>query len=476
MHAGINLRKHTWRALLRVCALLASDLAAFALLRASMRAVHDWPVFQSGHLDFIRWLFAGGYLGGWQYAVALVLSLVVRGTYGPGDNRRDASRILSACVLATALPLWASLWTEPFLLTTGRYVLTVVPAFLTLLAGRLLLDHLVVRYAPSPHAVARAVLVGHAGECIEMRGRRALTEAGGFNVLGYVDVQPTPDRGALGSIIDLERILLEHRADTLVLCGPVDDNTIVRVMRAGMTAECQVLTAARRYELAGVAPSVVWRRGQPFIQLRAVGLRWHQLMLKRIVDVTLSSAALVVLSPIMLLIAIAVRLESPGPAIFRQRRLTRHGQWFHCYKFRSMYPDAEARLKADPELYQLYLENDYKLPEPVDKRITRLGRILRSTSLDELPQFWNVLKGEMSLVGPRPIVPDEIRHYNGEGPLLLTLKPGITGAWQVSGRSNLQYPERAAVELEYVERWSLMSDLTILARTIPAVLARRGAH
>jgi lipopolysaccharide/colanic/teichoic acid biosynthesis glycosyltransferase len=141
-----------------------------------------------------------------------------------------------------------------------------------------------------------------------------------------------------------------------------------------------------------------------------------------------------------------------------------------------MYPDAEERLKADPELYRLYVENDYKLPEDVDTRITRIGRFLRRTSLDELPQLWNVLRGDMSLVGPRPIVPDEIRHYNGEAPLLLTLKPGITGAWQVNGRSALQYPERATVELEYVERWSLMSDLAILARTIPAVLARRGAH
>jgi lipopolysaccharide/colanic/teichoic acid biosynthesis glycosyltransferase len=141
-----------------------------------------------------------------------------------------------------------------------------------------------------------------------------------------------------------------------------------------------------------------------------------------------------------------------------------------------MYTDAEQRLRSHPQLYRTYVENDYKLPEEVDTRITRIGRFLRRTSLDELPQLWNVLKGEMSLVGPRPIVPDEIRHYNGEASLLLTLKPGITGAWQVSGRSTLQYPERATVELEYVEQWSLLSDLWILLRTIPAVLTRRGAH
>ena len=108
--------------------------------------------------------------------------------------------------------------------------------------------------------------------------------------------------------------------------------------------------------------------------------------------------------------------------------------------------------------------------------MTRMGKLLRKTKLDELPELWNVVRGDMSLVGPRPIVPDEIHHYNGESPLLLSLKPGITGAWQVSGRSAVQYPQRVAVELEYVEGWSLWRDVSILIRTVPAVLAARGAH
>src|SRR5690606_19103570 len=130
-------------------------------------------------------------------------------------------------------------------------------------------------------------LVGHAGECIDMRGRRALTERGGIEVLGFVDVQPQAARGALGSIDALEALLLEHKADTIILCGPVDDNAVLTVMRVARTTECQVLTAARRFELAGIVPSIVWRRGQPFIMLRRVGLRWQQLVLKRIVDVSL---------------------------------------------------------------------------------------------------------------------------------------------------------------------------------------------
>jgi exopolysaccharide biosynthesis polyprenyl glycosylphosphotransferase len=465
------------RSALRVCALLVVDCAAFLLLRTVLRGLRLFATAGTQG-EFIHWLFADGYLGGWQYAAALLLALLARGTYGAGDGRRDPGRILAACALATALPLWASLWTHPLLLTAGQYILTVPPAFVVICTFRLLLDQAIVRFAPHPSAgtLSRAILVGHAGECIDLRGRRALTERGGIDVLGFVDVQPQAARGSLGTIDALEALLLEHRADTIILCGPVDDNAVLNVMRAARTTECQVLTAARRFELAGIVPSIIWRRGQPFIMLRRVGLRWQQLFLKRLLDVTVSAMALVFLSPLMLFIAAAVRLESKGPVFFRQRRVCRHGHSFDCFKFRSMYTDAEQRLRADPQLYRTYVENDYKLPEEVDTRITRLGRFLRRTSLDELPQLWNVLKGEMSLVGPRPIVPDEIRHYNGEASLLLTLKPGITGAWQVSGRSTLQYPERATVELEYVEQWSLLSDLWILLRTVPAVLTRRGAH
>jgi exopolysaccharide biosynthesis polyprenyl glycosylphosphotransferase len=465
------------RAALRVCALLVVDCVAFLLLRTVLRGLR---LFAAGGTqgDFIHWLFADGYLGGWQYAAALLVALLVHGTYGSGDARRDPGRILAACALATALPLWASLWTQPFLLTAGQYMLTVPPAFVVTFAFRLLLDQLIVRFAPHPSArtLSRAILVGHAGECIDMRGRRALTERGGIEVLGFVDVQAQAARGSLGTIDALEALLLEHRADTIILCGPVDDYAVLSVMRAARTTECQVLTAARRFELAGIVPSIVWRRGQPFIMLRRVGLRWQQLILKRLLDITLSAAALVVLAPLMAAIAIAVRLDSGGPVLFRQMRPGRGGRKFGMLKFRSMHTDAEALLRADPELYTTYLRNACKLPEKLDPRITRVGRFLRRTSLDELPQLWNVLRGDMSLVGPRPVVGPELESYGEGTPTLLSVRPGITGAWQVNGRSTVQFPERAYMELEYVEQWSLGRDLLIMLRTLPEVLRARGAH
>jgi lipopolysaccharide/colanic/teichoic acid biosynthesis glycosyltransferase len=138
--------------------------------------------------------------------------------------------------------------------------------------------------------------------------------------------------------------------------------------------------------------------------------------------------------------------------------------------------DAEEALLKDPALHRKYVENHYKLPPDQDPRITTSGRFLRRTSLDEIPQLINVLLGHMSLVGPRPIVPAEIEHYGGVAPLFLSLKPGMTGVWAVSGRSGVGYPDRAHMELKYIRNWALTSDVRILLRTLPAVLQSRGAH
>ena len=138
--------------------------------------------------------------------------------------------------------------------------------------------------------------------------------------------------------------------------------------------------------------------------------------------------------------------------------------------------DAEEVLRNDPFLSRRYVENDYKLPPEEDPRVTRVGRFLRRTSLDELPQLFNVLLGDMSLVGPRPVVPDEIAHYGAETRVFQAVKPGLTGHWQVSGRSDVVYPERAQLDIDYINNWGLARDLKILAGTVSAVLQRRGAH
>lgn len=200
-----------------------------------------------------------------------------------------------------------------------------------------------------------------------------------------------------------------------------------------------------------------------------------RLRVKRLLDISLALVLAVLLAPVLACVALAVALESTGPVLFKQTRIGRNGSSFVMWKFRSMNVDAEAQLAADPAMRAAYRDNDYKSPTSNDPRITRIGGFLRQSSLDELPQLVSVLRGDMSLVGPRPVVPDElIRSRHSDAYVYAT--PGITGLWQVEGRSSVGYPERCAYDNDYVADFSLTRDLQLLLRTIPAVLWCRGAH
>jgi exopolysaccharide production protein ExoY len=194
-------------------------------------------------------------------------------------------------------------------------------------------------------------------------------------------------------------------------------------------------------------------------------------------DIVGAIIGLILTSPLFLIISIFYLFgDSKGPIFFKQIRVGKHGEKFYIYKFRSLIVNAEEKLKADKELYQKYLRNNYKLEPHEDPRITNLGRFLRKTSLDEIPQLINVLKGEMSLVGPRPVVEEELKEYGMKVSKFLSVKPGITGYWQVSGRSNVGYPERVGIELYYVYNQSIKFDLKILLKTILIVLTKKGAY
>ncbi len=195
--------------------------------------------------------------------------------------------------------------------------------------------------------------------------------------------------------------------------------------------------------------------------------------LKRGLDISVASAMIVATSPLMAATVVAIRLESPGPVLFRQVRVGKDGEHFACYKFRSMYLDAEQR-KAE-----LMAKNEadgpvFKMKD--DPRITRVGRVIRKLSIDELPQLFNVLKGEMSLVGPRPAIPSEVARYTYEEIGRLHAIPGITGLQQVSGRSNLDFKRWVELDLKYIAEQSIWKDLEILIKTIPAVLFSHGAY
>jgi lipopolysaccharide/colanic/teichoic acid biosynthesis glycosyltransferase len=194
---------------------------------------------------------------------------------------------------------------------------------------------------------------------------------------------------------------------------------------------------------------------------------------KRAIDVVVALAMLILLAPLLCAIALLVRVTSPGPFIFRHRRVGRYGRRFSCLKFRTMVENAEEMLRQREDLRKEF-EASYKLRN--DPRLTRIGGFLRKTSLDELPQLINVLRGELSLIGPRPIVPSELAKYGKTYQKLLSVKPGLGGYWQVYGRSDTTYEERIAMDMEYIERRSLGLDLKLMVLTARVVLEGRGAY
>ena len=197
-------------------------------------------------------------------------------------------------------------------------------------------------------------------------------------------------------------------------------------------------------------------------------------MLKATVEWTVATIAFIVLSPVIVALALAVRIDSAGSPVFRQTRVGRRGQEFTVYKLRTMYADAEARLEALREHNDAVNSLLFKMRD--DPRVTRVGRVLRRWSLDEIPQLWNVVRGDMALVGPRPPLPSEVSRYDQEIARRLLVRPGITGLWQVSGRSDLSWKDSIRLDLYYVENWSLSLDAMIVWKTVFAVFRRHGAY
>jgi len=473
-----NRRIHFQRAVARFATLAIADLVTFGVVRelAYLLRDHQWvgTVLAGTMLQAI--LASASYLDGSQYALTLVVGLWVTGNYGWGDQRRDPFRLLAAVTVATAIVFWTPVWQRGLAALTLGHALVAGVIWLALVAERFSLNLTLERFKQWRSPAARTLVVGCDEDYDALRRGAALAESREVAVIGFVDVARPPAAQAIGHVEELARLLEEHHIDTVLVCGYVTDQAFREIANTATATGCRLLSVPRSFDLGGLQPRMLSWHGQALVELTAPTLKVGHIILKRCLDLIGSGLGLVVVAPLCALIGTAIKLESRGPVIFGHRRLGQNGRSFKVYKFRSMHADAEQRLRSDPALYARYVANNYKLPEDEDPRLTRMGRVLRKTSLDELPQLLNVWKGEMSLVGPRPIVPEELGEYGRGGASFLSLKPGITGAWQVSGRSRVGYPDRADIELDYVRNWSLGRDLQIIARTLPAVVAARGAH
>src|SRR5512139_1300365 len=242
--------------------------------------------------------------------------------------------------------------------------------------------------------------------------------------------------------------------------------------RYGVSSNINVHMSSGLYEIITTGLTVKEFAYVPLVGVNKVRLNRFDQLLKFILDYAIAIPALILLLPVMMGIALAVKLDSSGPAIYRRRVMGINGRQFNAYKFRTMHVNGDDILKDHPEM-QVELARNFKLKS--DPRVTRVGNLLRKWSLDELPQLFNVLKREMSLVGPRIITPEEVEKYNKWDINLMTVRPGITGLWQVSGRSDVTYEERVRLDMYYIRNWSIWLDIQLLIRTVPAVYRKRGA-
>jgi exopolysaccharide biosynthesis polyprenyl glycosylphosphotransferase len=472
--AQVNLRRHLSRAIQRFAVLVIADLASFYIMRALLRAVRDYAVLGDWVAAEVRAVVPAGILNGWQYAAALFVGLLVLGNYGPGDRRRDVKRLFLACALATSLPLWMTVWTRGLELVAVQYAVTTVLVWAGLVTERFLLDRAVQAVAPARHAAVPTLFVGPAEECREAARGPAFGPRSEHRVVGFVDTHIPPAPAALGHIVDFAGVLADVRAEAVVICGYLTDGRFHDVVDAALTAGCQVLSMPRAIEIAGVHPTLVWRRGQAMVELSAPSLKGWQFAVKRVMDIAGAVVGLVLTAPLFAVIAAAIRIDSRGPIVFSQDRAGMGGRAFRMLKFRTMRDGADAEKAGLAGLNHTGDSRLFKILN--DPRVTRLGAFLRRWSLDELPQLWNVVRGDMSLVGPRPFFERDFVTYQDHHFRRLGAKPGITGLWQVNGRSNVvEFDHVVELDTRYIREWSVALDLVILLKTIPAVLRGRGA-
>jgi exopolysaccharide biosynthesis polyprenyl glycosylphosphotransferase len=323
----------------------------------------------------------------------------------------------------------------------------------------------------------RTLVVGSGDEARLVHRKLKAHPEYGLEVVGFLDGQAEEELPGpvLGAPADVARIVDQFDIDRVLIASSVGSHEeTLDLLRTVRRPDVHVSIVPRYFEIFTSHAMLDDVEGMPVVTLPPMRLGRSARLLKRGVDVAVSGLALVLLAPVLAVIAIAIRLDSKGPALYWQPRRGRLGSTFKIVKFRSMYTGAEA--KRAEVLHMNEVDGPLFKIKGRDPRVTRVGSFIRKTSLDELPQLWNVFKGEMSLVGPRPFVLYEADQITGWANRRLDMTPGITGLWQVLGRNDIPFEEMTKLDYLYVTNWSLWWDLKIMCQTIPVVLGKRGAY
>jgi exopolysaccharide biosynthesis polyprenyl glycosylphosphotransferase len=421
----------------------------------------------------------------WLLTVGIPVYLILawgQRLYEPGAMRNKASTV--------AALLWAFGYLTAFLglaififqvktFSRAIFFLFLAIGFLVLTATRLTLVWIDKRTGLDSADIRNVLIVGTGPEAAEVRAKVALHKELGMRVVGHLPgPNPAPmaidETQLVGRLSDLKQIVEDRVVDDVIFAIPVVESLSCE-QEIGWCEEVGVTVHLRadlvRTLFARMYPTDLY--GTPMLTVSATPRQPVALLAKRAIDLVGSTVAIIVLSPVFAIATLLVKATSKGPIFFTQERCGLNGRTFKLYKFRSMYRDAEARRAS--------LASRNEMSGPVfkikdDPRITPVGKWMRRSSIDELPQFWNVLAGDMSLVGPRPPIPDEVKKYERWQRRRLSMKPGITCLWQVSGRNGIDFEDWMRLDLAYIDTWSLRLDVQILLRTVPVVLTARGAH
>jgi exopolysaccharide biosynthesis polyprenyl glycosylphosphotransferase len=343
---------------------------------------------------------------------------------------------------------------------------------LVLSGWRYLKRQVILRRSASGIGVSRVLIVGTGRMGASLRELLHSQPHLGFVVCGYLDSDASSGPHVLGRIEDLRRVALTEFVDEVFITLPAESDLVKKLALEARELRLGLKIFPDIYDGLGWRAPLHTLGGFPVMDLHWQPIPAIGLAIKRLFDVVLSASALLVSVPVLALLALCIRMDSPGPAFYASYRVGLKGRKFRCYKLRTMVAGAESAkqgLRASNERTGPF----FKIAN--DPRVTRVGRWLRRFSLDEMPQFWNVLRGDMSLVGPRPHPTDDYELYSVDHLRRLDVSPGLTGLWQVTSRSDPSFEKNVALDLEYIENWSLGLDFKVLLRTIPAVIRGEGS-
>lgn len=394
---------------------------------------------------------------------------------------REYAAVFQASVAGTILVALAQFLFPTLNVARGWVGLAWALTFALVVAGRFLVRRLA--YGARRHGYLMSpTLIAGANEEGRLLAEQLLDwPTSGLNVLGFLDDSQRPglrvcrNMYTLGPLERLDEVVRAYHVEELILASSaLSRETIIDIFRRyGTSDRVHLRMSSGLFELLTTGLQVKEAAYVPLIGVNRVRLTRVDRLLKTILEYTLTTFALIVLAPVMAAIALLIKLDSPGPIFYRRRVMGLNGRRFDALKFRTMHSHGDTILAENPELMDM-LATTHKIKD--DPRITRVGLYLRRYSLDELPQLFNILKGDMSLVGPRIISPPELERYGQWAMNLLTVRPGLTGLWQVSGRSDVSYEERVRLDMFYIRNYSLWLDLQLILQTIPVVLSGRGAY